>query len=213
MTDDRGVFRIGTLAPSSYVVGVPQTVTTMPAALMDALDIGMLNNESLAAPLMRELDMSGGPHTYYFGLRGVRVGDLEIDMTPARTLPLAPPSTPTAILAYRTVYFPAASTVVDATVLTLAAGQDRAGIDLQLNAVPTVRVAGTVSGPAGPLRALGVHLTAVNARGELDAVDTAVTATNDAGAFTFLGVPGGQYVRPRLSRTSADACRRRQAPR
>ena len=115
-------------------------------------------------------------------------------MTPARTLPLAPPSTPTAILAYRTVYFPAASTVLDATVLTLAAGQDRAGIDLQLNAVPTVRVAGTVSGPAGPLRALGVHLTAVNARGELDAADTAVTATNDAGAFTFLGVPGGQYV-------------------
>ena len=36
-TDDRGLYRVGTTIPGEYIVVVPQTVTTMPTSLVDAV--------------------------------------------------------------------------------------------------------------------------------------------------------------------------------
>jgi hypothetical protein len=69
-------------------------------------------------------------------------------------------------------------------------------VDLVFRAVPTTRVSGTLSGPAGPAAHVGLRLLLTDdgdARSDVD-FETAVTVTDATGAFTFLGVPRGQYT-------------------
>src|SRR5262249_53355145 len=99
-------------------------------------------------------------------------------------------------MTYQTQYFPASTTAGHATVITLGSGEERAGIDMQLKLVTTVKVSGSVVGPDGPVRNVGVKLVP----GENEAFtaesggEAAVTATDAAGNFTLLGVTPGQYT-------------------
>ncbi len=191
-TDDRGVYRVGTLIPGEYIVVVPQTVTTMPTSLVDAYISGLSGGGTSA--LVRQLSESNAPFPGIGG--GLRVGDYQLSLANSRTLPVVLSDDRREVLAFATTYYPAAPNATDATVLKVASGQDQTGADLQLRLVRTVTVSGTVSGADGPMRNTGVRLIPISATGFTSdfGLETATTATDANGAFTFLGVPSGQYT-------------------
>src|SRR4029079_13228609 len=52
---------------------------------------------------------------------------------------------------YAPVYYPGTTTSGSASTITLAVGEERPGVDFQLQIVPTARVEGIVRGPDGSL--------------------------------------------------------------
>ena len=75
--------------------------------------------------------------------------------------------------------------------ITIASGEERAGVDLQMHLVATSRVSGTLLGPDGPAFNMGLRLVPADARdlASENGYETATTVTDAAGQFTFLGVP------------------------
>ncbi|MFI5177767.1 MAG: carboxypeptidase regulatory-like domain-containing protein [Vicinamibacterales bacterium] len=193
-TDDRGMYRVYTLTPADYVVAIPQTVTTLPSSFVDNYGTLMVGGGN-TPDLLRELSASGAP---FPGLGGMRVGDQVVQTSSAmqRALPIPEPADPNHLLVYQSAFYPAAPSSADATVLTLTSGQEQTNVDLQLRLSQTVRVSGTVTGPDGPARNTGVRLVPLTAMDlELDnGFETTQSVTDANGAFTFLGVPAGQYT-------------------
>jgi hypothetical protein len=64
---------------------------------------------------------------------------------------------------------------------------------MQLRVVPTAKVSGTIAGPAG-MGLMQVQLRPAAADADQMNLDVATTVASANGAFTFLGVPAGQYV-------------------
>lgn len=187
-TDDRGMYRVAGLAPGDYVVAVPQTQSTMPAALMDEVMQGAIGGQGFS-PGVLELAASGMAQG---GGLGVRVGD-QLVASQSGALPVL--SGDGRMAAYLTQYHPAASSPADATVVTLAPGEERGGIDIRMPLVPTWKVSGTVLGPDGPLANVPVRLlNAADADAPDMFSDVARSATAANGSFQVFGVPAGQYV-------------------
>ena len=63
LTDDRGVYRISQLAPGDYTAGVLSTTTTLPAGVAAALDPSAANRTTFTA-MRSELIQSGFFRTY-----------------------------------------------------------------------------------------------------------------------------------------------------
>ena len=97
---------------------------------------------------------------------------------------------------YPTTFFQNATTPLEATVITLGSGEERNGVDLSLRLVPAVRISGTLTGPDGPVKDIGVLWCRRGTETLLnDAFFAAASAATDAtGGFTFLGVPPGAYT-------------------
>jgi hypothetical protein len=120
-TDDRGVYRVFGLAAGEYIVQVR------------------------ARPMFAV--MSGG---------GRRVTAEEIAwalQTPGRgsvtTAPMSSPPAPGPSVAYAPVFYPGTTDSTAASIVTVAAGQERDGLDFTIDYVPAARVSGTVVGPDG----------------------------------------------------------------
>jgi len=190
-TDDRGMYRIASLEPGSYVVGVPSTSTTIPAPMIQSYfqappgDARAEMQQALfaAAPTMTS---AGGPGNAQVGTHVFQVE--------GRT-PLPPAiSASGAWTTYPSVFYPQESQPGDAANITLQAGEVRAAIDIQLRAVPAVRVSGRLEGPDGPVGIAAIHLFAGSRGGAATPVVPAATTVADAsGAFVFYGVPSGTY--------------------
>jgi hypothetical protein len=84
--------------------------------------------------------------------------------------------------------------------VTVASGQERTGIDLQVRPVPVVKVSGTVAGGSGSAANLPVRLLPQGSEDYGSAIlmpgmaNGAGTLTDANGGFTFLGVPSGDYI-------------------
>jgi hypothetical protein len=106
-----------------------------------------------------------------------------------------PPGDDGRLTVYPMLFYPSTTAPSQATAITVGAGDDRTGVDLQLRPVVATHVSGTLAGPAGPMP--NVELSLVHATSPLTS-DTffavAATTSDSRGAFTFLGVPPGQYV-------------------
>ncbi|HUR21635.1 MAG TPA: carboxypeptidase-like regulatory domain-containing protein, partial [Vicinamibacterales bacterium] len=190
-TDDRGMYRIAGLTPGDYIVLVPQTQTTMPVAAMDEMMQGVMGGQGLSAGLgAASLDLAVGLGAAGGGM-GVRVGD-QMVTSGSGTMPVL--GGDGRMAAYVTQYHPAASTSAEATVFSLASGEERSGVDIRMPLVPTARVSGMVIGPEGPLSGAQVRLLNVTETADdlLSDVARSVTAAN--GSFQLFGVPAGQYT-------------------
>ncbi|MEZ5315811.1 MAG: carboxypeptidase-like regulatory domain-containing protein [Vicinamibacterales bacterium] len=192
-SDDRGYFRFGGLTPGGYLIAAPMTSIAVPVSAIDEYYTAMRSGDT--GELMRERLASGAPMPTTGGLR---VGDQQLQLSgiPTRTLAPPAPGPDGRILAYRTVFAPAASTIADAEVLPLASGETRANLTLQLQLSPTASVTGQVIGPDGPVSGIGVRLLPDGNTGLVidNGFETATTVTNAAGRFVFLGVPAGSYT-------------------
>jgi protocatechuate 3,4-dioxygenase beta subunit len=186
-TDDRGQYRLNSLMPGSYVVGVRSTVQTWPVTLMDAYRAA--STSGTTASVTREWAESG---VVRMERAGLILGGWMVSVSSGAPQPLPGPSG--TLLVHPHVYYPSAMTASDATALAIAPGDDRTGVDLTLPLVPGVRVAGVLMGPDGPAANQGLRL--IPASTQDPAVDTPVaySVTDAGGRFAFLGIAQGSYL-------------------
>jgi hypothetical protein len=154
-SDDRGAYRFAGLAPGDYVVAVPQAQTTMPAAAMDEAMQSMMGGQGLGGA---SLELAMGLEAAGAGVgsgASVRIGD-QIVSSMSGAMPVM--SADGRMAAYLTQYHPAASSAMEATVLTLGSGEERTGVDIRMPLVAAVKVSGTVIGPDGPLSGVMIRL-------------------------------------------------------
>jgi len=191
-TDDRGMYRAGNLAPGEYAVMVEQTNVNLPTAIIEAYQNAQNTlKPGETNPFSDELFTAGGfgltPGTSNSRLVNAQVQSL------ARGSTQSPLNTAGANFVYATTYFPGSLNASNATAISLRSGEDRTGIDIVLRPVRAISISGTVSSPDGPIGLTAVTLT------RTDGVESAFdsgrigTTTNATGAFTFLGVPAGDY--------------------
>lgn len=193
-TDDRGIYRVGSLPPGEYVCGVTQNTTTTPASIM-ADDPTSSGRGGPPTPEAQRLTNSGGLIANSWGMR---VGDVIFysGAGPIRGASVPPPDANGRLMAFAPVYHPSASTPSQATAIVLKAGEERSGVDLAMKLVPAVTVSGTVSAPAGQSSFLSLRLVPASGGDYASEGQAEYTRTisDPAGRFTFLGVPAGQYL-------------------
>lgn len=191
-TDDRGMYRIGSLIPGEYVIVVPNSVTTMPPPQGAGNRGVVLNDLAIQAPLgVDSINLNGVP--VLFGGSQIKVGDLTMSTLGT---PGPPPSDDGRIAAYITTFYPASSNSTQAATITVGSGDDRSNVDLQLRLVPTSRISGMISGPDGPAVNMTLRLlpAGVEEMASDAGLETATTVSDGLGRFTFLGVPQGAYT-------------------
>jgi len=176
-TDDRGVYRLPMMPPGDYAVVVPARVTTFPVELMHEA-----SDRSALMGAISEVSVLGSRSN-------VQIGDLVLATISRAPIPPAP-LRDGRLSVYQTTFYPSATSRAEASVITLAPGEERVGVDIQMKTVPAFSVSGQLTGPDGPLARTSLSLVAGDGGGD----PTATGVTNTAGRFTLLGVPRGQYV-------------------
>jgi len=185
-TDDRGIYRIAELAPGDYYVMVAATQTSVPRSVIERVQT---TTDTAERDALREALFFAGSTPQLPGRdRGMGAGDI------VHTIGSVPPP-PRSALAYRTAFYPSATTSAGASVITLQPGEERAAIDIAMEPVSSVRVSGRLFGADGPVAWQPVRLVH-DADGEFaTTIDPAIaTSVTDAGGlFVFAGVPPGRY--------------------
>ena len=181
-TDDRGAYRIADLMPGEYSVFVPATVMSGPTAFTagNAPEdwLRSMTGEG-TAPMSLSFESgvaARSGRTLVTALTGV------IDAPSADTSWLTIPSS-----------FAGSPYVAGAASFTLAPGQEHGGIDMQLRPVPTYSISGTLSVLGGSPANIVLHLMSAGLS-EFPLFDVATATADASGAFTFFGVPTGDYV-------------------
>ncbi len=185
-TDDRGHYRIHTLEPGSYVLMVRLTPQSVALSTLETYQAAAASGT--AAPMARELRAGGALNMAAEGVvvDGWRVG--------TSGDPLILPGPNGTILMPAMTFSGNVRAASDAAVLTLAAGDDRAGIDLTMPLVTGVRVSGVLTGPDGPAPNHGVSLIPVGADDPVYPFPIAYSTTDAAGRFALIGVMPESYV-------------------
>ena len=194
LTDDRGIYR-AEVAPGDYIVGVGSATVTMPAAIVDEYQQQAANGDF----------QSGIQAGFAFNanglpvppMSGLRIGNLVVESrTQSRVGSWLWTSGDTGpVFVYPPTYYPAANLSTMATTISVDAGVERSGIDLQLRPQRAFRVSGHLMGPDGPVKGVGLRLIGAdfNTKTSSPSLFVPVSATDASGAFTFMGITPGQY--------------------
>jgi hypothetical protein len=165
-SDDRGHYRVFGLAPSDYLISATQSSLVQTVA-------GAMTTAEVDATLD--------------ALRRGRAGGSVVpplaSLPPVRTINLAP------------VFYPGVLSPGQATLIRLAAGDDRAGIDITMQLGRTATVMGTLVGQGGP--APNVSLSLIVGGISRPSFSTAIisqTRPSADGTFKFTSVNPGSYV-------------------
>jgi protocatechuate 3,4-dioxygenase beta subunit len=198
-TDARGVYRIAGLMPGQYALVITASNSTIPMSLMSVAYEERLAPTGQLLQGLRTNGTMGYANDLMQGFPVVRVGDFMLQTSSTQVGVLAGEG---AIESYPTVWHPAAPTAVDAALVTVAAGDDRRGVDVRPTLTKTVRVTGVVTGPDGPVAHLALSLAparlgeagALITGSRSSSMVTAFASSDAAGDFTFMMVPPGDYV-------------------
>jgi protocatechuate 3,4-dioxygenase beta subunit len=106
--------------------------------------------------------------------------------------PLPRPSR--APILYPATFYPSAREIGGASTITLGSGEERSAVDLQIQAVPTAVISGTVVWPSGSASRVVVRLWPAGSDRGGPPEDIQETGTESAGDFRFDSVAEGQYV-------------------
>ena len=182
-TDDRGMYRIGSLTPGDYVVVIPMSpppsLQSLVAGFPGGGNLGALQG---AAAAFSSSSGGGGAATFRMSSSGTSSVSQPAGMTDDGHE-----------LWYQTTFYPTAIAASHADVLAIKAGQDRSGVDFTLRAVRTAAVGGTLMGPEGPVVSTRVTLVPAESGDLVTPIETATAVTDATGHFAFPPVPAGQY--------------------
>jgi hypothetical protein len=177
-TDDRGIYRAYGLPPGTYIVMAAVTPTGGAGRGAPGLeDIRRLS----AVEIQRAIDLARTGRANASGPAGQspdRASERRVNYVP--------------------VFYPDTTDVARATAITIAAGEERGGVDLQIQLVTTARIDGTVAVP-GNVKPNTVTVTLTPAGAQADLLTDvggrlASTGRVDAnGRFQIAGVAPGQY--------------------
>lgn len=189
-TDDRGVYRIYGLAPGEYFVAALVRPTGPPVG-----DLVALSPEDIRRALedVRNRQSRRSPPP------------------PASAVAAAEPSRS---VTYAPVFFPGTASMGQAVAVTVGAGEERAGVDLQLQYSPTARIEGTVASPHPGVRAVMVSVVPTDQSSGAPSFEFRSTSARPDGRFTLMGVTPGRYtlVAQAMVPRPADASAQRSAP-
>jgi hypothetical protein len=210
-TDDRGVYRIYGQPPGDYIVSaVPRN-----ANISDLRQTVMAEVESLLQQAQAANAVPGGPGGANNGggrgggrggaqglgaignnIAGVGRGQAYIDQANALQAQLQQQGDQTPSVAYAPVYFPGTITSTAATTLTLGLGEERAGVDFQLQLVPTARIDGTLTSPTGSIPpGVQIQIAPAGQNGQPFAgANLNVARAGQDGKFSFTNITPGQYT-------------------
>ena len=193
VTDDRGIYRIANLTPGDYAVGVPFTQNGIPTDVMNVF-FGASGTTSPGRrnTVRRELNAIASPIVPAGSQYAMAIGDQTLTFPPGTLMPHRLPDG--GLMVYPTVFFPAAGTLAQASVVSIRSGEERGPLDMQMLPIRTARVSGVAMAPDGPAVDVAIRLVPVDADESIDSFDTATTVTDAGGRFTFAAVPSGQYV-------------------
>jgi hypothetical protein len=179
-TDDRGIYRLHSLSPGDYVICANNRRREM---MTDAQRI-----QSEMDAIRRHLDETTGPNAAETRKR------MQERLAQLRTQ-LPTDSEPT--IGYAPVCFPGGASSGSPSLISVAAGEERSGLDFQLTLVPVAQIEGTIVLPAAGAGAApdaqSVEISLVN-RDELTTeLDRHWARPEASGRFTFRNVAPGQY--------------------
>ena len=173
MTDDRGEYRAFGLPPGGYLVLVPPPTS------------GGRGNDAIRQLTSDDVRQA---------LQAARSSTAT---APGAAVPAAPLSS-SARVNYAPVFHPGTTDVGAAAVISLGLGEERGGIDVAMQLVPSAKVSVTVTAPSGELPPMfSVRLVPAGPQTELlaGAGLRGVSAQRQAdGTFTFTGVAPGTYT-------------------
>jgi hypothetical protein len=186
-TDDRGMYRLGSLVPGEYVVVLPMTPPTplRGMALFPGLDL----------PLKGPPPGGGGGVAFNatYSVSGGGVGFTTVQSDSSGGLGPAGFTDDGHELWYQTTFYPSALTAARADVVTIKPGEGHEAVDFTIKAVRTVTVAGTLMDSNGPAVSTLVTLLPADAGDLVSPIETANAITDSGGHFQFSRVPAGQY--------------------
>ena len=192
-TDDRGMYRIGRLAPGDYAVAMTTSQVSVPVSVARQYEESLMAGGDFNRNTLLQAMLQIGAMPAMMGSTESRqIGD-EVQSL-GRGAPTPPPADGPRLFAYPSLFYPAALTVASAAIVSVASGQERTGIDLQVKPVPMVKVSGTVAGLSGSATSVPVRLIPQGSDDLGRTGDVGGTITNASGGFTFLGVPSGDYL-------------------
>ena len=173
-SDDRGMFRLFGLPPGEYVIGA-----TPNSADLLALD--------RAASEIADLDRAIADAPARAGVGQAAPGSLTVTLPARQAIQMdGPPA------GYLPMYFPSSATPAMASTIPLGAGEDRDGVNVQVQAIRAANVTGTIVGFNGP-----PGTVMVMARPEDPLADTStslMSSANADGKFVIRNLPPGRYA-------------------
>jgi len=177
-TDDRGEYRAYGLPPGGYLVLVPAPTVSRP---WDQPDIRRLTSDDVR----RGLDLA-------------RAG------TPPRTATSAPAglqpsaSSAAARVNYAPIFHPGVTNIGAAATVPLGVSEERTGVDVTVELVPTATISGRISAPTGDLpRGLSIRVAPAGADASMLAgagIRGLSAQPNADGMYVVAGVPPGAYT-------------------
>ena len=186
-TDDRGVYRFSTLIPGDYLVVVLMSVLSEPPTFAGAIRAG---GERPRAYLQTMTGIGAGP-MLFDRATGVMGSDQPLVTSLSQSLTASATGRP--LMAYATTFHPSSASMASAKPVRAPSGQPVEDIDIVARLAPTWQVSGTLRDSDGPLQWHAVHLVHAET-GDMPLADVATAVTDGNGAFTFYGVPRGQYI-------------------
>jgi hypothetical protein len=193
LTDDRGMYRFSSLPAGEYVVVASARTVAAP---LSAMSLRGLPSEVGAA----FAGVPGNADT-------LQIGDALYAL--GRGIVVPPPPVDGRMLQYPPVFHPSALVPAEAAVIALGFGEERSGVDVQLQPVPSVRVSGVLTAPQPGFSPTAVRLMPSGFDDVSLEQDAPLSATDVNGVFIFPAVPPGRYTlraaaRPRPAGSGGD---------
>jgi Carboxypeptidase regulatory-like domain len=181
-TDDRGIYRIYGLQLGDYLIcATPRTPA--PAGPSPAID----RLQGAAAALASQP-----------GLAGQQAAAALIDRMNAVQVQGGQPDQDETTTGYAPVYFPGTPMTSNATPVTLTVGEERLGVDFQLQLVAMARIEGTVINPVsqepGGVQTQPVNVQLINVGDDVGGIGGSSARADRDGKFRFNNVAPGQYT-------------------
>lgn len=189
-TDDRGMYRLSGLTPGDYVVVVESMQGSVPFSTLQAYrDPGTMPSSQFS----QIFQIKGPTSLPGVSPAALQLGNSVLSLSRGGLTPPQPAEGK--VFVYPTTYYPTATTVARAAIVTVGSGEERSAVDFQLSPVATSRVSGTLAGDPDAVANVQLWLNSAESQESGIGVDSAAaTITGENGAFTFPAVPMGQYT-------------------